>query len=82
MHSAPWPDMTPEEFKCVRQQRLRISAEALARVMHVSGRRIVNRWESGERDIPGPAVAIMRVLGEKPELLAEFVAAERSDAAT
>lgn len=37
------------------RHRLGLSANAMAEALHVSDGRTVRRWESGERDIPGPA---------------------------
>jgi hypothetical protein len=38
----------------------------------VRGSRTVRRWETGDRDIPGPAKVLLALLGEKPELLAHL----------
>ena len=61
--------MTPEEFKNIRE-RLGLSAYRLADIFQVRGSRTVRRWETGDRDIPGPAKVLIGLLGEKPELLA------------
>ena len=59
--------MTPAEFKAGRHA-LDLSANELARLFEVSGGRTIRRWESGERDIPGPAKVLMRwlVTGKRP----------------
>ena len=53
--------MTPAEFKSIRHA-LGLSAQGLARTLGVSGGRTVRRWEAGDRDIPGPAIKLMRLL--------------------
>ena len=61
--------MTRHEFKEARH-KLGLSAEKCARVFMVSSGRTIRRWESGERDIPGPAQVLMAWLahGKKPKL--------------
>jgi DNA-binding transcriptional regulator YiaG len=61
--------MTPEEFKNIRE-RLGLSAYRLADIFQVRGSRTIRRWETGDRDIPGPAKVLISLLGERPELLA------------
>lgn len=53
--------MTRAEFKTIRQD-LRLSTQVLAHLLRVSDGRTVRRWESGDRDIPGPAQVLMRLL--------------------
>ena len=59
--------MTPAEFKSARHQ-LGLSANGLAKLFRVSDGRTVRRWEAGDRDIPGPAVVLMRwlITGTRP----------------
>jgi len=59
--------MTPDEFRAGRHE-LGLSTNACARLFEVSDGRTIRRWESGERDIPGPAKVLMRwlVTGKKP----------------
>lgn len=45
--------MTPAELKHSRKA-LGLSAEGFARAVGVESGRTVRRWESGDRDIPGP----------------------------
>ena len=53
--------MTRHEFKTIRHG-LGLSAQAVARLLRVSDGRTVRRWEAGDRDIPGPAQVVMRLL--------------------
>ena len=57
------------EFKAGRRQ-LNLSQNQLAALFQVSSGRTVRRWESGDRDIPGPADVLMQWLldGEPPDL--------------
>lgn len=49
--------MTPAEFKEARRKP-GLSAQETAAVVRVADGRTVRRWESGDRDIPGPVVAL------------------------
>jgi DNA-binding transcriptional regulator YiaG len=51
--------MTPAELKSARHA-LGLSAEGFARWVGVESGRTVRRWESGERDIPGPVQVLVR----------------------
>lgn len=53
--------MTPADLKSARHA-LGLSAEGFARLVNVESGRTVRRWESGERDIPGPVTVIVRAL--------------------
>lgn len=53
--------MTSEELKAARAA-LGLSAEGFARLMQVESGRTVRRWESGERDIPGPVQVLTSAL--------------------
>lgn len=53
--------MTPANLKSARHA-LGLSAEGFARLVNVESGRTVRRWESGERDIPGPVTVIVRAL--------------------
>lgn len=53
--------MTPAELKSARHA-LGLSAEGFARLVRVESGRTVRRWESGERDIPGPVAVLVDVL--------------------
>lgn len=57
--------MTPAEFRALRRQ-LGLSQGGLARVLQVASDRTVRKWEAGERDIPGPAQVLVRLLTECP----------------
>lgn len=52
--------MTPTEFKEARR-KLGLSAQGLADAVHVAEGRTVRRWESGERDIPGPVLVLIGI---------------------
>ena len=52
--------MTPAEFKDARL-KLGLSVERMAAVLHVQARNL-QRWEAGDRDIPGPAIALVEIL--------------------
>ena len=53
--------MTPADFRKIRHT-LDLSAQHMARALGVSDGRTVRRWEAGDRDIPGPAIKLMRLL--------------------
>lgn len=50
--------MTPAELKSARHA-LGLSAEGFAKWVRVESGRTVRRWESGERDIPGPVQVLV-----------------------
>ena len=52
--------MTPAEFKAARH-KLGFSVRRCAEELSVTPRTI-RRWEDGTRDIPGPAVVLIRLL--------------------
>ena len=49
--------MTPAQLKKARHA-LGLSAEGFARLVGVKSGRTVRRWESGEREIPGPVMKL------------------------
>ncbi len=49
---------TPTQLRAARAA-LRLSAGGLARMVRVEDGRTVRRWESGERDIPGPVTVVL-----------------------
>jgi hypothetical protein len=53
--------MTPAELKAARHS-LGLSADGFARLVRVESGRTVRRWESGERDIPGPVIVLLDML--------------------
>ena len=53
--------MTPAELKAARHA-LGLSAEGFSRVLCVQSGRTVQRWEAGDRDIPGPVIVLVRLL--------------------
>ncbi|MCW5615839.1 MAG: helix-turn-helix domain-containing protein [Rhodocyclaceae bacterium] len=60
--------MTPDELRAIRNQ-FGLSQSELAALLKVSDGRTVRRWEAGDRDIPGPAIVLLRLLAKKPALL-------------
>lgn len=52
--------MTPADLKATRHA-LGLSAEGFARAVGAKSGRNVRRWESGERDIPGPVKVLVRI---------------------
>lgn len=71
--------MSPTELKSARHA-LGLSAEGFARLVRVESGRTVRRWESGERDIPGPVAvlveAIMASTAVRRHFKVEFQAAD------
>ena len=59
--------MTPDELRAALT-RLGLTQSGAARLLHVEPR-TVRRWIAGDRDIPGPAVVLLRLWLERPELL-------------
>lgn len=55
--------MTPDELRSIRHS-LGLSAEAFAQLVKVESGRTVRRWESADRDIPGPVVVLATALSE------------------
>jgi DNA-binding transcriptional regulator YiaG len=53
--------MSPSEFKSIRHTS-GLSVQGLARALRVQSGRTVRKWEAGDRDIPGPAQVVMRML--------------------
>lgn len=53
--------MTPTELKSIRHA-LGLSAGGFASLVRVQSGRTVRRWESGERDIPGPVTVLCEAL--------------------
>lgn len=53
--------MTPRELKSARHS-LGLSAEGFAKLVRVESGRTVRRWESGDRDIPGPVQVIVEAV--------------------
>lgn len=60
--------MTPNELRKIRSQ-LGLSTAGLAKLLMVSDGRTVRRWEAGDREIPGPAIVLLRLLAKKPNLM-------------
>ena len=63
--------MTREDFREARQ-KLGLS-QSLFGVVLASDTRTVRRWESGERDIPGPVSQLVYLLLKHPELKDELM---------
>jgi transcriptional regulator with XRE-family HTH domain len=60
--------MTPDTLKSARQQ-LGLTQAGLAALMK-NDARTIRRWESGEREIPGPVEVLMQAFlsGWRPEI--------------
>lgn len=60
--------MTPNELRRIRS-KAGLSLDGLAKVLRLSDRSTVHRWENGSRAISGPASIILEMLdrGELPE---------------
>lgn len=56
--------MTPADFKAIRQQATMTQAE-LATWLRLAGFRVVQRYESGDRKIPGPVAKLMELLRDR-----------------
>jgi DNA-binding transcriptional regulator YiaG len=61
--AASLPDMTADQFRAALAG-LGMTQAGFARVALVDAR-TVRRWALGERDVPGPVVALLRLLGER-----------------
>lgn len=60
--------MNPDELREIRG-KLGLSTAGLAELLKVSDGRTVRRWEAGDREIPGPAIVLLRLLAKKPNLV-------------
>jgi DNA-binding transcriptional regulator YiaG len=60
------PLQSPDAFR-EAQRKLRLSASALAAALLVSEGRTVRRWQSGERQIPGPVAVLLQTWLDHPE---------------
>lgn len=60
--------MTPAELKEARQS-LGLSQSELAALCHVQSDRTIRKWESGERDIPGPIIVLVALFQAHPAAL-------------
>ena len=60
--------MTPAEIKAIRQ-RAGLTLDGLARLLRISDKRTVQRWERGDVLVSGPASIVLEMLdaGELPE---------------
>lgn len=56
--------MTPAEFKKARQAAGLLTQKLAANALK-SDLRTVQRWESGERAVPGPVQVALRLLAER-----------------
>gem|GEM_PF-4095622 len=61
------PLMNGEVFRKARNY-LRLSRHDLARHMMIKNKRTIERWETGEKDIFGPAALLMSAWLKFPEL--------------
>lgn len=60
--------MTPTELRRIRS-KAGLSLDGLAKVLRLSDRSTVHRWEKGSRQVSGPASIILEMIerGELPE---------------
>ena len=60
--------MPPAEIKAIRQ-RAGLTLDGLARLLRISDKRTVQRWERGDVPVTGPASIVLEMLdaGELPE---------------
>ena len=70
--SSPRGLVTPLELKAARKV-LGLTQNQLALALGMSGDRIVRRWESGERPVPGPAARLVRVFIEDRKVLRRYL---------
>lgn len=68
--------MTPADLKSARHT-LGLSAEGMARLLHVQSGRTVRRWEAGDRDIPGPVIVLIKAMMASPAVRRYFVSATK-----
>lgn len=57
------------------REALRLSQAGLAAALHVSGARTVQKWEAGERAVPGPVWVALRYMmtGARQDALADAI---------
>jgi DNA-binding transcriptional regulator YiaG len=72
--------MTPADLKEARH-KLGLSAEGFARLVRVESGRTVRRWESGERDIPGPVLVILDLIEAIPAVRKKLAPQSTGDTA-
>ena len=56
--------MTPATFKRIRNERLKLSANEMAKVLRIADGRTIRHWESGTRKISGPVSYLMELLDD------------------
>ena len=62
--------MSPDDFRAIRAKTLGLTPYELAPLMGVHVRTI-QRWENGERSVPGIAVALLEYLQRDHELVSK-----------
>jgi DNA-binding transcriptional regulator YiaG len=72
------PDVAHNTVRTVRIA-LGLSAEGFAQLVRVQSGRTVRKWESGERDIPGPVEVLSNALLESRAVRRYFGVATKSD---
>ena len=71
------PDSIDGEMLKILRSRLKMSQREIAELFHVS-KSTIERWESGHMRLQGPAVFLVKLLWEKPELIEEIEVPERN----
>lgn len=66
--------MTPEALRAARTT-LGLSAEGLAKLLHVESGRTVRRWEAGDRQVPGPVSVLLDGMMASAAVREHFMAA-------
>jgi DNA-binding transcriptional regulator YiaG len=54
--------MTPAEFRRIRTERLKLDQAEMAKLLRVSHRQTISRYETGARGIDGPLSLLMEHL--------------------
>lgn len=63
MNSTQEPNVTPAQFKSIRE-KADLTQGQLARVLRLSDSRTIRRYEDGSRTVSGPVAILMEMLGE------------------
>jgi DNA-binding transcriptional regulator YiaG len=60
----PLPQMTAAELRSIREETLKVSQAAMAELLGVDIRSY-QRWEAGDRSIPGPAILLAKRIAKE-----------------
>tara|TARA_R100001143_G_C3360213_1_gene134981 strand:+ start:4455 stop:4670 length:216 start_codon:yes stop_codon:yes gene_type:complete len=64
MNSTQEPNVTPTEFKAIRE-RVGLTQGQLARVLRLSDSRTIRRYEDGSRTVSGPVSLLMELFSQQ-----------------